>query len=147
MARFGARILLCYYIQPKYSKYILINSKTYYHPYECKRQETNTAYSTTTHVANIMYRSIRAIQWSMIVVEAGNNAFYYSYNDPSFDDATLHIDVWRNNMYHSIAQRQYGFVMCPVVDHLQPHVNTLNAVSLYDLYRQSVTWLLEFITR
>lgn len=140
MSRFGVKTLLYYYIYPKQSKYILVSCSSYYHPY--RHERAGDCIHTRTQIADITYESARTHGGRKIMVKIQHNMIqYYSIGK----DNSMHIAIWVGNRYYAIQMSYHGFTMFPPVDKLAACVNLLKPVSIYDLYCQSIVWLLKFI--
>jgi len=152
MSRFGAKTLLYYHMHPKHSSYILVNKSTYYHPYY-NNQHTVSTICTQTHIGKTRYDSkitnefvtITFYQDSAHTFGCVNSIHYFQV----FDQHTISlcISFWINRNYCTIQEHQHGFLMNPVIDELLPYVSLLKPGSVYDLYKQSITWLLPFVTK
>jgi len=143
MSRFGVKILLYYRIQPKHSNYILINNKTYYHPYEI--DTTQNVCTNIIKVGDVQYESHRSHIWTGIHYETGKTRIAFChYNTLLLTGADAYrIVLTVQDVVYTI-HKQQKFVMDPIVYEFLDHVEALDPTSVYDLYRQSIPWLLEF---
>ena len=145
MSRTGTKTLLYYHMHPKHSNYILINSNTYYHPYTFERQVNfglNDLTITITYIADTKYESRNSRYAENITVSINDNLISYHRNK-HFNE--LCINIWVDTSHRQIEGGINGYRMHNGIAGWKPYIDNLNAGSAYELYKQSITWLLEYV--
>jgi len=148
MSRFGVKALLKYHMFPQRSYLILASQSNYYHPFRYHINMQNTS-MTVTFIGDTRYEACKSIETNSITVLFGSGGicFYHNNQQIMSNVDEFVIEVYKNGNFYRVFKRRSKFNMLPMIKDLQHRIEVLEAVSVYDLYRQSITWLLEFATR
>jgi len=144
MPRYGVRTLLRYRIHSQ-SHYILINRSTYCHPYNTYYTDYNDL-RTDFDLGNVRYRIIKHNDYNDITYRANGFMLYFNHNRQITITFCylFQIVVYVGEESNCYNIYTLGGKFLTQTEELKPYISTLNPTTVYDLYRQSISWLLPF---
>lgn len=137
MPRYGIRTLLRYQLHSKQSTYILINRSAYYHPYKNLYIPGDGMHFIELNIGNLRYRAWKCHKFNKIE----HDEVTWSHNNYSADEEW---DLFRIKSAFVTIYLNRGsnkFKIQPTIPHMLPHIQSLNPTNVYDLFRQSISWI------